>query len=451
MKRMTFSPTCTIILATFWGLRPAVASNWPQFRGPDASGASEESGLPEAWDTTKNVAWKTDIPGSGWSSPIVWGDRVFVTSVVSEGKGEKPKKGLYFGGERKEPPSDVQRWTVFCIDFRTGQILWQAVAHEGKAVQPKHIKNTYASETPVTDGQCVYAYFGNVGVFCYDFDGKPVWSQRFDPVKTRAGWGTAASPVLHEDRLFIINDNEEHSFLLALDKKTGKQIWRTDRDERSNWSTPLVWTNDLRTEIVTPGTGRVRSYDLDGKLLWEFRGMSKITIPTPQAKDGLVYISSGFVMDGLRPVYAVRPGASGDISLKDDQTGNSHIAWCSRRAAPYNPSPLVYGNYVYVLYDGGFLACFEAKTGKPVYDKQRIEARAGAFTSSPVAYEGKLLCLSEDGDGFVIQAGPEFKLLNRNGLDEMCLATPAIANGSLIIRTAGRLYRIANQPATKSP
>jgi len=248
--------------------------------------------------------------------------------------------------------------------------------------------------------------------------------------------------VLYQDRLFIVNDNEEQSFLIALDKKTGKQIWRVDRDEKSNWATPYVWENKLRTELVTSGKGKVRSYDLDGRLLWEMGGMSSIVIPTPFAKQGLLYISSGYVGDRKRPIYAIRPGAEGDITLKEAELSNKYVAWWQAKAGPYNPSPIVYGDYLYVLYDRGYFSCYDARTGNEVYSRQRIAAGATAFTSSPWANKGKIFCLSEDGDTFVIQAGPEFKVLGCNKLDEMCMATPAALRGSLIIRTISKLYRI---------
>src|SRR5262249_33816655 len=277
-------------------------------------------------------------------------------------------------------------------------------------------------------------FFGNVGVFCLDHGGKLLWEKQFDPVKTRMGWGPAASPALHKDRLFIVNDNEEKSYLLALDTKTGKEAWRVERDEKSNWATPFVWHNELRTELVTAGTSRVRSYSLDGKLLWELSGMSVIAIPSPFARDGLLYVTSGYVADLLRPVYAIRPGASGDISLKGKEKSNKDVAWCQPQGGPYHPTPVVYGGYVYLLYDRGFLACYEARPGKPVYQKQRLSPAASAFTASPWAYGGNIFCLSEDGDTFVVKAGPEFKVLGTNGLDEMTLATPAITRGSLMVR-----------------
>ena len=420
----------------------AATDNWPQFRGPQATGVAEDPNLPETWSTTKNVIWKTEIPGAGWSSPVVWGDRIFLTSVISGVAPETPKKGLYFGGNRENIPADEHHWMVYAIDWKTGKIVWEREVHRGAPQSSHHLKNTYASETPVTDGERVYAYFGNLGLFVFDMDGKPLWSQTWGAFKTRFGWGTAASPVLYRDRIYVVNDNDERSFLVALDKHTGKQVWRVERDEASNWSTPYIWETGQRTEIITSGTRKVRAYDLDGHLLWELGGMSSIAIPTPFAQHGLLFLTSGYVGDTVRPAYAVREGARGDISLKEGETGNQFVAWYQRQAGPYNPSPLVYGDYYYTLLDRGIMTCHDARTGKEIYGKQRIDPEASAFTASPWAYNGKIFALSEDGDTFVMQAGADFKVLGKNSLDEMCMATPAIARGSLIIRTATKLYRI---------
>ena len=418
------------------------ADQWPQFRGPQSTGVADDPALPDNWSTTRNVVWKSEIPGSGWSSPVVWGDRIFVTSVISTVAPEAPKKGLYFGGNREAIPADEHRWMVYAVDWKTGKILWEREVYRGAPRSSHHLKNTYASETPVTDGERVYAYFGNVGLFVFDMNGKLVWSERLGPFRTRYGWGTAASPVLYKDRIYVVNDNDDQSFLMALDKRTGKQIWRVERDEASNWSTPYVWENERRTEIVTSGTRKVRSYDLDGHLLWELSGMSSIVIPTPFSQFGLLFLASGYVGDTVRPVFAVKSGARGDISLKEGAASNEYVAWYQRQAGPYNPSPLVYGDYYYTLLDRGIFTCHDARTGREIYGKQRIDPEASAFTASPWAYNGKIFALSEDGDTFVIQAGPEFKVLSKNSLDEMSIATPAIARGSLIIRTATKLYRI---------
>ena len=434
----------SILVLVAAGLSQA-ESNWPQFRGPEARGVAEDGGLPDRWSATDNVEWKTDLPGRGWSSPIVWGNRVFLTTVVNLGESEEPKKGLYFGGNRLAPPDSIHQWKVLCLDLETGRIVWERQVHEGKPASSIHLKNSFASETPVTDGERVYALFGNVGLFCFDLDGNPVWEKTIKSRRTRFGWGTAASPVLHGDRVYIVNDNDEESYLLALDKATGEEVWRTPREEKSNWSTPFIWENDQRSEIVTPGSRGVRSYDLDGTLLWSFKGMSSITIATPYESEGLLYISSGYVGDKRRPLYAIRPGANGDISLAEGESSNEWIAWSHPQAGPYNPTTLVYGGRLYVLYDQGALACFSASDGAVIYERERIpEARR--FTTSPWAYVGKVFCLNEDGVTFVVKAGDQLELLHTNPLadDDMGMATPAIAGDRLLIRTSARVYCIRN-------
>jgi outer membrane protein assembly factor BamB len=298
----------------------------------------------------------------------------------------------------------------------------------------------------VTDGERVYAYFGNLGLFAFDLKGTPVWSKPMGPFKVRSGWWAASSPIVHGDRVYIVNDNDDGSFIAAYNKRTGEEVWRVKREEGSNWTTPFVWENAVRTEIVTAGTQKVRSYDLNGRLLWELTGMSTIQIPTPLAGQGVLFISSGYPGDAVRPVYAIRPGASGDISLKKDETSNAFVAWSHSTLGTYNTSPLVYGDYYYTLFDRGLFACHDAKTGKEIYGRQRITPDAAGFTASPWAYNGKIFALSEDGDTYVLQAGPEFKVLGKNSLDEMALATPAVAKGSLLIRTASKLYRIGKKP-----
>ncbi len=316
LDRMTNRFRAALLTLCLGALISRAGENWPQFRGPGARGIVDNPALPDKWSSAENVEWKTAVPGRGWSSPIVWGDKIFLTTVQSDGEMAAPKKGLYFGGEQKEAPKAQHHWLVLCFDLRSGKELWRREAHQGAPPNQTHIKNTYASETPVTDGERIYAYFGNVGLFCYDLDGRPQWSTNWPAVHTRYGWGSAASPVLHKDRLFIVNDNEDASFVAALDARTGRQLWRKERDEKSNWATPFVWENEKRVELITPGTKRLRSYDLEGNLLWELSGMSSIVIPTPFTAHGLLYVASGYVGDKSRPAYAIRPGASGDISLK---------------------------------------------------------------------------------------------------------------------------------------
>lgn len=418
-------------------------AHWPQFRGPGARGVAPDAGRTDAWSATEHVLWKQEIAGRGWSCPIVWGDRAFVTTSVSFGEVEEAKRGLYFGGERKDRPNAEHVWLVVCLDLNTGALVWEKEVHRGVPEKGLHIKNSYASETPVTDGERVYAYFGNVGLFCFDFDGNLQWDRRWPAVRTQAEWGTAASPTLHQGRLYVVNDNQDQSFLEAIDVANGSTVWRVDRDEKSNWSTPLVWEHAQRSEIVTPGSRLTRAYDLDGNELWRLGGASSITIGTPYAAGGLLYVSSGYILDKQKPLWAIRPGANGDITLKEAETSNAAIAWCQKQGAPYNPSTLVYGDLLYVLLDRGLLACYDARTGDLVYEPQRLGG-ANAYTSSPWAYDGKVFCLDEYGTTTVVKAGRDFEVLRQNSLeeDDMALATPAVAGRKLLIRTDKRLYCI---------
>jgi outer membrane protein assembly factor BamB len=375
------------------------------------------------------------------------GDSVFLTTAVGSGVNEPPKKGLYFGGERPNAPRLETEWKVICLELSSGKQRWERVVKKGEPAGPIHLKNTYASETPVTDGERVFAYFGGLGVYCLDLAGQSVWYHPIEPHKVRNGWGAASSPVLHGDRLYVVDDNDEQSYLMALDKRTGKEVWRVERDEKSNWSTPFVWSHGGETEIVTAGSGKVRAYDLEGKLLWWFKGMSSITIATPYADDGLLYISSGYVGDKSRPLYAIRPGGRGEISLAPGETNNASIAWCQPTAAPYNPSTLVYEGRLYVLHDRGLLSAFDARTGALLYDRERLPEGLH-FTASPWAYNGRIFCLNEDGLTFVVRAGEKFELLHVNKLaeDDMCMATPAIVRDRLLIRSAVRLYCLRGAP-----
>ena len=428
-------------------LAPAVAraDEWPQFRGPGGTGVAAGKTLPpDTWGAKENVAWKAEVPGHGWSCPVVTGGKVFVTTCVGDAKVAAPKTGYYAPLDTKTLKGE-HRWTLLCLDAATGKVVWEKVAHTGEPKHPIHVKASYASETPVTDGERVYAYFGNVGLFCYDLAGKQLWSKSWDVVPTQFNWGTGASPVLHKGRVYLVNDNEKKSFITALDAKTGKEVWTADRDEKSNWATPFVWESGKRTEIVTVGKGKVRSYDPDGKVLWELGGMSSICVPMPVAAHGLLYVSSGYEFGRPRPVVAVKPGASGDISLKKGETSNEFVAWYKEPAGAYHPTPLVLGDHLYVLYSTGFISCFEAKTGKAVYERERL---GGSFTASPWSYGGKVFCLSEEGTTYVVKAGAEFELLGKNVLGEVALATPAVAGGRLFVRTAGGLYCVAKPANT---
>jgi outer membrane protein assembly factor BamB len=465
--------------------QPAARSsdNWPKFRGPRAGVAADDPALPIKWSADANTVWKFDVPGFSWGSPIVWGNTVFVSTVISDEPRPLPERdpkmvaAPHTGGEvNQKPLSTPYRWVLYAIDFQTGMLKWERELRRGLPTLNKHSKNTYASETPVTDGERVYVYHASAGLFAVDFNGRLVWSREVNlPAPSAAvpatqasptlnksgtpqslaasqllGLGQAASPTLHNGRLFIAADHESRQwFFMAFDARTGDEVWRVVEPkpvEAYGWSTPFVWESGARTEIITAGNNGVRSYSPDGKLLWQLKGMSINTTPTPFAAHGLLYVASGYAGDNFRPVYAIRPGASGDISLKPEEASNDYVVWYHRSAAGYMPSALVYGNYYYTLYSQGFLSCHDARTGKVVYGRQRIAVDAGAFTASPWAYNGTIFAASEDGDVFAIKAGPEFGVVGKNTVGELMLATPAIVRGSLIVRTVSSVRRIANRP-----
>jgi len=446
--------------------------NWPAFRGADALPIAEDDPrLPSTWSPTENVVWKTEVDGLGWSSPVVWGNQIFLTTVVSEGESQEPRMGLYFPygspetnddprfeapkpGDLMEREVDLHHWLVYAYAVDTGELEWTSEVNVGEPQFDRHLKNTFASSTPVTDGERVYAYFGNVGVFALDMTGTVVWERRFDPTVTRLGWGPAASPVLHGDSLFIVNDNDEQSFVVALDTATGTEQWRVDRDEGTNWSTPFVWQHDARTELVTAGSDQVRSYDLDGNELWRFSGLNTISIPQPFSAHGLLYVTSGYVGDAVKPVFAIRPGAQGDITLQDGQRTSDSVVWYQEGAGPYHPTPLVYGDSYFTLLDQGFYTVHDAHTGEEQYYseqqvlnqevRRRVAIGAGGFTASPWAYNGQIFVISEEGTTYVIDPIDDFNVVGSNDLGEVAMSSPAIAQGSLFIRTRSHLWRLSN-------
>ena len=429
-------------------------SNWPQFRGLGGGVIADTAAVPESWGPDENIAWRIDIPGRAWSSPIVWEEHVFVLTVMpasSEDSLLQPVQptetyrarslGGSMTGADIVKPTDNLEWVLFDVDFDTGDERWRQTLHTAVPSMPTHSKSTFASETPVTDGDRVYVFLADIGLYAFDFFGNEVWSVDLEWVP-RKDWGAASSPILHDGRLYVVNDSEAESYVAAYDAESGQELWRIAREEGTNWSTPFVWENDVRAELITTGTGGVRSYSLDGDLLCELHGMSSLVIPTPFSAHDLLFINSGYIADSNRPVYAIRAGASDDITLGEGSTSNDYIVWSHPQLGSYNPSSLVYGDYHYTLLDRGILMCYDARTGEEVYPRQRVTAGT-LFTASPWAYNGKIFALSEDGDTYVIRAGSEFEVLGRNSLDEMTLATPAFARGSIFLRTASKLYRIS--------
>lgn len=421
------------------------SSGWMRFRGNNADGlAPDNPKLPETWSKTKNVKWTADVPGYGWSCPIVVGDRVFLTAVVGDEENVKPKKGLYLGEGVRDPLKGVHHWMVYCFDLNSGKTIWKQEAHTGRPPVPRHPKSSYAAETPTSDGERLFVVFGDVGIYCYDLDGKPIWSETIEPKKTMNDWGAASSPVVHDGKVIVVYDNLESSWIASLDAKSGKEVWKKNRDETHSWSTPYVWENDVRTEIVVSAQKKYRGYSLSGEVLWEFDGKGNLVIPSPFSAHGLCFLASGYFGAPAQNTFAIKPGAKGDLAPDtENYTKNDSIAWHTPRSAPYNTTQLVYGDYLYTLYDRGFFTCHEAKTGKEVYGKQRLKPR-GSFTASPWAYNGKIFCLNEDGLTYTIQPGPEFKVLETSDLDELSLSTPAIVGDKLLIRTASKLYCLSD-------
>lgn len=441
---------------------------WPQFRGPDSNPVGTHARLADRWSKTENVEWAQDIPGRGWSSPIVIRGKIYLTTVVTEGKSKSPQIGTEYSNEyvaelqkqglkmdqviEKVTERDIElphevmlHYSLYCLDLRTGSIEWQREFHSGKPPGGRHRKNSFSSESPVSDGEYVYVYIANLGLWAFDLKGKQTWKTPLEANPIYLDFGTGSSPALAGNLLVIVNDNQKQQYIAAFDKRTGKQVWRTERDiggtapplQRSGWVTPYIWKHSLRTEIVAVGPAEVISYDLSGKELWRMSGMAATPIPMPFAYEGLLYIDGG----RGKPLFAVRPGASGNISLAKDETSNEFVAWSQPRGGTYLPSPVAYDGAIYTLTETGILTRFDAKTGRQMY-KTRIDPSATAFTTSPWAYNGKLFCLSEEGQTFVVAAGEQFQLLHVNELDDMAQASPAMVGERLLIRTEHKLYSI---------
>lgn len=418
-----------------------VSTNWPQWRGPGGQGISTEKNLPTEWSSTKNIKWKTPIAGRSHSSPIVWENKVFLTTAI-EGAlvpGAKAVKHTAGGQEFLHPDSigadHKHTFKVLCIDRDTGKILWEQIAFEGTPYDNRHRKSSYAASTPATDGKLVYAFFGTEGLYAYDMKGKLVWKADLGKLGT-VGMGTGTSPILYNDLVLMQcdEDNGESSFIVALDKKTGKEIWKTPRKVQVSWSTPILVTTGKRTELITSGTEFVVSYDpATGKELWRHKGVESNAIPSPVANNDTVFISAGFPQ---KIAMAIRLGGSGDLT-------EANIAWKYDKGTAYVPSPILYGNYLYLMTDRGILTCLDAMTGKLKYEGGRIPIPA-TFTASPVAFDGKILLTSEDGDTFIIKAGPTHEILGTNSLGEPVYASPAIADGRIFIRSEKNLYCIGS-------
>ena len=418
------------------------AANWPQWRGPDGSGISTEKNLPIEWTPTKNIKWKTAIDGRGHSSPIVWGNKIFLTTAV-EGEvvpGAKAVTHMNEGQVFLHPDSvgadHKHTFKVMALDRNTGKILWETVAWQGTPYDNRHRKSSYASSTPATDGKLVYAFFGTEGLYAYDYNGKLAWKAQLGNLGT-VGMGTGTSPILFENLVIVQCDEEngESSFIVALDKKTGKEVWRTPRKVQVSWATPILVRTAKRPELITSGTEFVISYDpATGKELWRHKGVESNAIPSPVANSDMVFLVAGFP---AKIAMAIKLGGSGDL------TGTPNVPWTYAKGTAYVPSPILYGDYLYLTTDRGILTCIDAKTGQVKYEGGRIPIPA-TFTASPVAFDGKILMTSEDGDTFIVKAGPKHEILGTNSVGEAVYASPAIADGRIFIRGEKNLYCIGS-------
>jgi outer membrane protein assembly factor BamB len=422
------------------------AGNWPGFRGPNASGTAEGFSLPVAWDveTKRGIRWRTPIAGLGHSSPVVWGDRVYVTSATG-GKDGELRVGLY-GDIRPVEDATAYQWLVLCLDRKSGKLLWQKTAHTGVPKIQRHPKSTHANPTVATDGKHVVAFFGSEGLYCYDPNGKLLWSKDLGVLDSgfymvpAAQWGFASSTVIEDGKVIVQCDIQKGSFLAAFDVRDGKEVWHTAREDVPTWGTPTVVREGGRAQVVVNGYRHIGGYDLKtGRELWRMKGGGDIPVPTPIFAHGLIFVTNAHGRQA--PIYAVRPAASGDITLAGGETTSSNVAWSQVRDGAYMQTPLVYGDHLYVCRDNGVLFCYEAKTGKRVY-QERLGTGATGFTASGVAGDGKLFYTSEEGDVYVVKAGPVFQLLGKNSLGETCLSTPAIAQGTLFFRTRSHLVAV---------
>ena len=449
---------------------PVPNENWPQWRGPLQNGVAPAANPPTTWSETNNVKWKVKIPGSGQATPIVWDNRVFIQTAIPTGKkieakpaeaseqppaprpeagGEPPRTGPGgpggpgggkgrggFGGGPK--PTEVYQFAILCLDRGTGKVLWQQVGreevpHEGY----RQGEGSFASSSGLTDGKHVFAYFGSRGLYCYDLDGKQQWEQDLGKMRMAMGFGEGSSPVLYQDTLIVNRDNEDNSFIIALDKNTGKTLWKKPREEHTSWSTPLITERDGKAQAVVTATGKIRSYDVaSGEVLWECRGLTRNVIPCPVADAGMVYCMSGFQGNAL---LAIRLGRTGDL------TGGDAIAWTHNKSTPYVPSPLLYdGKLYFFAVNNGVLSCLDTKSGDPLFEAQKLEDLPGVY-ASPLGAAGRVYLPGRNGVTVVLQQSDKLEVLATNHLDEKFEASPAAAGKDLFLRGREYLYCITEK------
>ncbi len=438
-----FSLFLTVYL--FAGNPSDAKKNWPQWRGPDATGVAPNANPPLEWSEDKNIRWKIQVPGKGLASPVIWGNMVFILSAVEEKKeGLKKEEPKLNPGERRRgffrrkraKPTSIVKFTTFALNRKDGSIIWQHTPREQIPHAGFHPDASWASNSAVTDGELVFAHFGSYGLFCYDMQGNLKWEKDLGDMTTRNGFGEGSSPAIYNDKLVVNWDHEGDSFIVVLDKNTGEEVWRAERNERTSWATPIVVEQNGKPQVIASATNRIRSYDLaTGDVIWEAAGMTANTIPSPVHKNGVVYAMSGFRGNAL---LAIRLAAA-----KGDITDSDAIVWKFDRDTPYVPSPLLYGNILYFLkHNKGILTAFNITTGEHFYGPQRLDSIQGVY-ASPVGAKDRVYITGRNGVTLVIKHGPEFEVLAENSLDDGFDASPAIAGNELYLRGRKNLYCIA--------
>ncbi|HEU4507233.1 MAG TPA: PQQ-binding-like beta-propeller repeat protein [Pyrinomonadaceae bacterium] len=423
---------------------------WFSFRGPNASGVADGQNLPDEWNakTGQNILWRTPIPGLAHSSPIVWSNQIYVTSAISTDPKASFRPGLYGDGDASKDRSH-HRWVLYAIDKRTGKIRWERTAYEGEPLEKRHIKATYANATPATDGRIVVAWFGSQGVHAYDVRGNFLWKVDLGRVDMGAydlptyEWGPASSPIIWKNYVILQCDTQTDSFIMALESSTGKLVWKTDRDEIPSWGTPTVVTTADGDELVTNGSNFIRGYDpRTGKELWRLGKSSKITAPTPIFAEDVLVVVSGRGPE--RPIYVMKAGGRGDLTLPDGKTSSDTILWSRTGRGSYMPTPLIYNGILYVLGNNGTFDAYRLKTGEELY-RQRLPVVGSGFSASPVAADGKIYLSNEDGEIVVVAAGEKFAHIATNNVGELLMATPALSDGVMYVRSNASLFAIGKK------
>lgn len=430
-------------------LASTTEQNWPEFRGLGARGIADGYPTRVSWNADvaagklSGLLWRAEVPGLGHSSPIVWGNRIYVaTSVRLSGKA--PLRIGYYGDTKAAQDNDEQRWMILCFNKKSGKRLWERILRVGKPAAARHEKATHANTTLSTDGKRLVAFLGSEGLYCFDLYGKLLWSQALGVInisKYGIGWGYGSSPALHRDRIVLLCDDPQNPFVAAFRLSDGKEVWRVSRkgDSERSWGTPLIHSDGTRTQVVTNGWPYIVSYDLNtGKELWRLRGGGDNPIPTPFVANGLIVVTNAH--GGKAPLFVIRPSATGDISLPEGSTSNDAIVWSVPNGGTYISTPVVYGGYIFLANHSGVLRCFEFKTGRKMYEERL--GTGSACSASLVAADGKIYCAAEEGIVYVIKAGETMEVMAKNQMGEPCLATPAISQGVLYFRTSGSLIAI---------